>query len=87
MLDEIFSEKNSMADDGTLAKTLFYNLVHQTWCPVGLSLVDADYCYNKIVHAIALLVCQSFDVPQEAIGSMLRMIQEMIFFYAPHTET
>jgi hypothetical protein len=69
-----------MANDGTLAKTLFYNLVCQSRHPAGLSLVDAENCYNRIVHAIALLVCQSFGVPQEAIGSMLCTIQEMNFF-------
>jgi hypothetical protein len=26
MPEEIFSEKNSMADDGTLCKTLFYDI-------------------------------------------------------------
>ena len=28
--EEIFSKKNCMADDGGLAKTLFYNIVRQT---------------------------------------------------------
>jgi hypothetical protein len=78
--DKIFSEKYRMADDCTLAKTLFYNLVHQSLHPAGLSLVDAANCYDRIAHAIALLVCQLFGVPQEAIGSMLRTIQEMNFF-------
>jgi hypothetical protein len=81
MPDKIFSKKNRMADDGTLAKTLFYNLVHQSWHPAGLSSVDANNCYDRIVHAIVLLlVFQSFGVPQEVIRSMLRTIQEMTFF-------
>jgi hypothetical protein len=87
MANKIFSKKNRMADNGTLAKTLFYDLVCQSRCPAGLSLVDANNCYDRIVHANASLVCQSFGVPQEAIGSMLRMIQEMKFFPAPHMET
>ncbi len=29
MPEEIFSEKNPMADDGTLAKTLFYDVTRQ----------------------------------------------------------
>ncbi len=77
---KIFSEKNRMADDGTLAKTLFYNLVCQSRRPAGLSLVDANNCYNRIAHAIVSLECQLFGVPQEAIGSMLRTIQEMKYF-------
>ena len=30
MPDEIYSEKNRMADDGTLAKTLFFDTVRQS---------------------------------------------------------
>jgi hypothetical protein len=30
MSEEIFSKKNQMADDGTLCKTLFYNITQQT---------------------------------------------------------
>jgi hypothetical protein len=80
MPNKIFSEKNRMADDGTLAKTLFYDLVHQSRRPAGLSLVDANNCYDRIVHAIVLLVCQWFGVPREVIGLMLCTIQEMKIF-------
>jgi hypothetical protein len=57
MPNKILSEKNRMADDGTLAKTLLYDLVCQSQRPVGPSLVDANNCYDRIVHAILLLVC------------------------------
>jgi hypothetical protein len=80
MPDKIFREKNRMVDDSTRAKTLFYDLVYQSWRPAGLSSVDADNCYDRIVHSITLLVCQLFGVPQEVIGSMLRTIQEMNCF-------
>jgi hypothetical protein len=80
MPDKIVSKKNKMANNGTLAKTLFYDLICKSRRPVGLSLVDANDCYDRIAHAILLLVCQLFGVPQEAIGLMLRTIQEMIFF-------
>ena len=53
MPEEIFSERNRMADDGTLAKVLFYDVVRQARRPAGLSLVDADNCYDRITHAIA----------------------------------
>jgi hypothetical protein len=66
-----------------LQKTLFYDLVCQSRHPACLSLVDAHNCYNRIVHAIASFICQSFGVPQEAIGLMLCTIQEMIFFLCP----
>jgi hypothetical protein len=80
MPGKIFSEKNRMADDGSLAKTLFYDLVHQSRHPAGLSLVDANNCYDRIAHTIASVLCQSFGVPQEVIRSMLHMIQEMKIF-------
>lgn len=80
MPDEIFSEKNRMADDGTLSKVLFYDLVRQSRRPAGLSSVDAENCYDRIAHAVASLIFQAFGVPQETVGSMLRTIQEMKFF-------
>ena len=80
MPEEIFSECNRMADDGTLAKVLFYDVVRQARRPAGLSSVDADNCYDRIAHAIASLVFQSFGVTGEAATAMLHTIQEMKFF-------
>lgn len=80
MPDEIFSEKNRTADDGTLAKTVFYDLVRQSRRPAGLSSVDAENCYDRIAHAITSLVMQAFGVPSAAVGSMLKSIQDMRFF-------
>jgi hypothetical protein len=42
MPEEIFSKKNYLADNGTLAKELFYNIVYQTCLPAGITAVDAD---------------------------------------------
>jgi hypothetical protein len=77
MAEEIFSEKGRMADDGSLAKTLFYDIIRQTRIPAGLSSVDAAQCYNRVAHAIASLVFQAFGVPEEAVQSMLESIQDM----------
>jgi hypothetical protein len=44
--EEIYSKRNRLADDGTLAKVLFYNVVRQTKLPTGISAVDADNCYD-----------------------------------------
>ncbi len=54
--EEIFSEKNCMANNGGLAKTLFYNIVCQLRVPVAIALVDASNCYDHIAHAMALLI-------------------------------
>ena len=44
MPEEIFSEQNRMADDGTLAKVLFYDIVRQLRVSAGISSVDAANC-------------------------------------------
>ena len=80
MPEEIYSEKGKTADDGSLAKVLFYDISRQSRVATGLSLIDASNCYDSIAHAIALLVFQAFGVPEEAIESMLTAIEEMKYF-------
>ena len=77
--EEIYSKKNWMSDD-TLTKVLFEDIVHQSRGPARLSLVNAENCYDQIVHAIASLVFQLYGVPGPAAKAMLEMIQEMKFF-------
>src|SRR5210317_546410 len=60
MPEEIFSERNRMADDGSLGKTLFYDIVRQLRVPAAISSVDAANCYDRVAHAIASMVFQSF---------------------------
>ena len=78
--EEIYSKRNRLADDGTLAKVLFYDIVRQTRCPAGIGAVDADNCYDRIVHPIVSMVFQSLGVPKEAAVSMLSTIQDMKIF-------
>ena len=52
-----------MADDGTLAKVLFYDIVSQLRVSAGISSVNAENCYDSIAHAIESLVFQAFGVP------------------------
>jgi hypothetical protein len=80
ILEEIFSEENWMADDGGLAKTLFYDIVQQTCSPSAIASVDASNCYDWIAHAMASLIFQSFGVENTAVAAMLETIQEMKFF-------
>jgi len=80
MPEEIFSEKNRMADDGALAKTLFYDVVRQLRVPAAIASVDASNCYDRVAHAMASLIFQSFGVADTAVTSMLETIQEMKFF-------
>jgi hypothetical protein len=78
--EEIFSEKNCMADDGGLAKTIFYDIVWQTQLPEAITSVDASNCYDQIAHAMASLIFQSFGVKDIAVAVMLETIQDMKFF-------
>jgi hypothetical protein len=78
--EEIYSKRNQLVDNGTLAKVLFFDIVGQTKLPAGISMVDADNCYDRIAHPIALLMFQALGVPQEAAVSMLFTIQDMKFF-------
>ena len=49
MEEEIYSEKGKTADDGALAKVLFYDIVRQSRRPTAISLVDASNCYDAII--------------------------------------
>ena len=80
MPEEIFSDKGKTSGDGTLAKTLFWDIVRQARVCAGLASIDAANCYDSIAHAIASLVFQAFGVPEEAVESMLTAIQEMKYF-------
>jgi hypothetical protein len=80
MPEEIFSKKNRMANDGTLCKTLFYDITRQARVPSAITSVDASNCYDRIAHAIASLVFQAFGVPTTAIETMLSTIENMKFF-------
>jgi hypothetical protein len=80
MSEEIFSEKNGMANDGTLCKTLFYDITRQARVPAAIASVDASNCHDRIAHAMASLVFQAFGVPITAVESMLGAIENMKFF-------
>jgi hypothetical protein len=80
MPEEIFSERNRMADNGMLSKTLFCNLGRQARAPAAIASVDASNCYDRIAHAMASLVFQAFGVPATAVESMLGTIENMKFF-------
>jgi hypothetical protein len=60
MPEEIFNKKNRMADDGTLCKTLFYNISHQSRVPSAIAFVNASNCYDRIAHAMVSMISQAF---------------------------
>ncbi len=71
MPEEIFSKRDRMADDGTLCKTLFYDIMQQACIPVEIPSMDASNSYDRIAHTMASLMFQAFGVPTTAIESML----------------
>ena len=80
MQDEIYSEQGRTAEDGALAKIMFYDLVRQTRWPASIASIDAANCYDSIAHAIASLIFQAFGVPVEGVQAMLEAIQDMKYF-------
>jgi hypothetical protein len=74
------ARRTEWPDDGTLCKTLFYDLTWQARVLAATASVDASNCYDRIAHAIASLVFQAFSVPSTAIEMMLGAIENMNFF-------
>ncbi len=68
--EEIFSKQNCTANDGGLAKTLFYDIARQTRSPAAIPSVDASNCYDRIAHAMASLFFQSFGVKSATVSAM-----------------
>ncbi len=77
--EEIFSKTNCMADDGRLVITLFYAFVQHLRVPAVVALVDASNCYDRIAHAMALLIFHLFGVEDMAVTEMLKTIQDETF--------
>lgn len=80
MAEEIFSEQGRTAEDGSLAKVLFYDIVRQYRLNAAIASIDAANCYDSVAHAIASLVFQACGVPVNAVKSMLGAIQDMKYF-------
>lgn len=80
MAEEIFSKVGRTAEDGALAKILFYDIVCQCRLTSAISSVDATNCYDSIAHAIALLIFQACGVTVEVAEAMLSANQDMKYF-------
>ena len=69
MPDEIYSKKNRMADDGTLAKTLFFDIARQSRSSAAIALVNASNCYNRIAQSLSILLRTQISNRVDAQGS------------------
>ncbi len=78
--EEVYSERNHLADDGTLSKILFFDIACQLHHSAGLASVKANNCCDRISHPMASMIFQAFGVPTPAMVSKLLTIQRMKFF-------
>ena len=69
-----------MANNGTLCKTLFYDITWQAQVLAVIASVDASNCFHRIAHTITSLVFQAFGVSSTAIETMLGTVGNMKFF-------
>jgi hypothetical protein len=72
--EEIFSKQNCTANNGGLAKTLFYDIACQTRSSAAIASVDVSNYYNWIAHTMASLIFQSFGLESTAVSAMLETI-------------
>ena len=56
MADEVLSDKNRMAEEGSLTKVLFYNVIWQTQKSGAICSVDTDNCCDQVAHTIVSLI-------------------------------
>ena len=87
MPEEVFSKRNRLADNRTLSKVLFYDIVRSCRRLAGIALLDADNCYDRIAHPMLSMVLQAIGVPANAVKLMLSTIQDMTFSSAQDTVT
>ncbi len=80
MPGEIVCKWNRTAEEGSLVKTLFYDVVQKSQISAGISSVDTDNCYDQILHAIVSLVFCLFGVSNKATGALFKTIYKMKFF-------
>jgi hypothetical protein len=80
MPEDFFRKRNCMVVDGTLCKTMFYDITRQARIPAVIASVDASNCYDRIAHAMASLIFHAFGVLPSAVKSMLGAIENMRFF-------
>ena len=81
ILEELFSQKGSTAEDAKFDKTLMADLLCQARHPMIVTLADAAYCYDQVNHVImslVWLVLTNGNFP--AIVAALVCLQTMKFF-------
>jgi hypothetical protein len=55
VFEENYRKEENMADNGTLKKTLFYDITCEARVSAAIAWVDASICYDRIARKIASL--------------------------------
>ena len=76
---EQYSDKEHTAEDGTFDTVLQSNISCQTRIPLCIVSADTVNCYNRVHHAVLVLMFMAVGVHSGAIVAMLRSIQLMKF--------
>ena len=78
---ELFgSLQGKEAIEVAIGRRLTADLSRQRRTPLAMSSVDAQTCYDRMVHSVTSICCQRWRVPIWAITSMLTSIQLMKFY-------
>jgi len=77
---ELFSQKESTAEDDKFDKTLMADLSRQARHPMTVVSADAAYCYDRVNHIIMSLVWLVLTGNMPAIVATLICLQTMKFF-------
>ncbi len=64
----------------SLSVSRYQGIFRQTRSSAAIAPVNASNCYDRIAHAMASLIFQSFGVKATTVAAMLETIQEMKFF-------
>ena len=72
--------KKMEAAEAGLARRLFLDTLRQQRRGGAIASVDAQTCYNRIVHSIASLCFQRMGVPTPVIATMFEMTCNVRFF-------
>jgi hypothetical protein len=72
--------KNHEVIDVAMNCRLVADIARQWRAPLAIASVDAQTCYDRMAHSVALIAMQGWQVDQRAITAMLLPIQHMKYF-------
>jgi len=77
---EQYNKQQTTAEDGSFNKILQSDISRQFKKMMSIVSADAANCYDRVHHAIMVLIFLSLGVGVDPVASMLRSIQLMKFF-------